>query len=443
MAASAPDYPNPPRRRDLAVKHATKSALQSIYFTNSLSRWGEGPRDLSARARRALRFFCALHRAGEIGFVGTRAPLAAIVEAMRRANDDEAASITTLKRQIKELAAQGYILTSEGYESGVREIAPHEWVRNKVVVVTLTEKARAIWSSPTSAYGGPNRTNYDLPEAPLGLDKGSSAPAIVVASPNDDKAFAAPSEEPLRGDVSPRDRAETPSRDRSPAAVAVEAPHSRPIAPRDKRADGDRIERTSQATCQDPEKTRPRPRPRGVPPRNRRMVMAALLETIAAVVYGRDRMEKAVRARAALEIAGGATVDPSGVDWDYWISAWPVLTRRERRFWAQTEIVPLLAAPFRSSSGSPASTAQASASASSSSGSPASTAQASASASSSSGSPASTAQASASASSSSGSPASTAQASASASSSFVVDPEIDPKNPFFCNLARILERLKK
>ncbi|MEN6607805.1 MAG: hypothetical protein ABFD60_11215 [Bryobacteraceae bacterium] len=430
MTAVAPDYPNPPRRRDLAVKHATKAALQSIYFTNSLSRWGEGPRDLSARARRALRFFCALHRAGAIGYVGTRAPLAAIVEAMRRANDDEAASVTTLKRQLKELAARGYIITSEGYESGVREIAPHEWIRSKVVVVTLTEKARAIWSLPTSAHGGPNCTGYDFPEAPLGLDKGSSAPAIVVASPDDNKAIATPSEEPLRGDVSPHDRAETPSRDRSPAAVVVEAPHSRPIAPRDKRADGDRIERTSQAACQDPASTtRPRPRPRGVPPRNRRMVMAALLETIAAVVYGRDRVEKAVRARAALEIAGGTTVDPSGVDWDYWLSVWPVLPRRERRFWAQTEIVPLLAAPFRSSSGS------------SSSSSPASNAQASASSSSSS--PASNAQASASSSSSSSSSASNAQASASASSSSVADPEIDPRNPFLANLARILERLKK
>jgi len=316
--------------------------LASISYVISLARWND-PRELSKRAKRVLRFFAALNRSSEIGYQGTRAALAAVAEAVARATE-EACSVSTLERALRELVEAGYLLKAYGFTDNVREIAPKEFIRDRVVVLTLTAKALAIWSCPTPDHKPSICRNDDRPfgasEVPSCLE-GNHARAIEDAPPDRDVASSGDNEEPLRGVAGHRAG--------SAVAVAVTEPRQspRPVAPLAELADGDRLEEASQAVCQRSRTVAPRraPRPSGEAPRARREVVAELLETLAAVTYGRGRLERAVKARAALEMyAGDAALEPSGVDWGYWLAQWPKLTRAERRRWARLEIVPLLAA---------------------------------------------------------------------------------------------------
>ena len=397
-AISAADHhpSNPPRRTDLAHKHATKSQLRSIYFVESLNRW-ELPRELSARARRCLRFFCALHRAGGYGYVGTRAPLAAVADAIRDANDGEACSVKTLERGRKELVAKGYLVESYGFE-GVREIEPNVWIRDRVVLLTTTRKARDLWSRTSDHKATKSRTN-ESPNPPDFKNQGSSARAHAL---EDDPTRRFSNEVSLRDDVAPRDHAEAVDELPTEPVVAVEEPRPspRPIAPRDKRADGDRHEVASQEPCQPPRPRRPE-RPVSLPPRARRVVVEAILRCLEAVTRDRadEHLSRFIRARAAHEIATGRW--DSGIDWDFWVACWSGMRQPAKRWWARRELVPLLS---RTSSSPAASTV----------------------------SPSRT----------SSSPAAST-VSPSRPSSENLEGEIDPSNPFSAHLSRILGRLEK
>ncbi len=347
MSSAALLCPNPPRRGDLAFRHAEASAFRSVRYVISLVRWSS-PRDLSKRARRVLRWFVALHRGGPVGYLGTRGPLDALADAIADATE-EACSRSTLERAIRELVELGYLLKSYGYGHTGRQLAPDLYVRDRIVVLTLTERARALWGPmPTPDHKASDCQAYDRgspSEAPS--FEGSSARAIDVASPDRDVASEAPHEEPGR-----------PSGPRGRAAAPVEPRHSpRTLAPLAQLADGDRLEETSQAVCQPSARltSRPTPRPSGSGPVSRRETVDALLETLRAVCYGRGRLEALVIARAAFELTAGAAAaeEGSGIDWDYWLARWPQLERAERRRFARSELVPLLvpaATPARSSS---------------------------------------------------------------------------------------------
>lgn len=346
MSSQAVSCPNPPRRGDLAWRHAEASSFRSVRYVISLVRWSS-PRDLSKRARRVLRWFIALHRSGPVGYLGTRGPLDALADAIAEATE-EACSRSTLERGIRELVELGYLLKSYGYGHTGRQLGPDLYVRDRIVVLTLTERARALWGPmPTPDHKASDCQTYDRgspSEAPS--FEGSSARAIDVASPDRDVAYATSTEEPLRGTAGPRGRA---------AASTEPRTSPRPVAPLAELADC--LEGDSQAVCQPPARlaSRPTPRPSGSGPVSRRETVAAMLETLRAVCYGRGRLEALVIARAAFELT--ARLSPgepgSGIDWDYWLARWPQLERAERRRFARAELVPLLvpvASPARSSS---------------------------------------------------------------------------------------------
>lgn len=347
MSSAALLCPNPPRRGDLAFRHAEASAFRSVRYVISLVRWSS-PRDLSKRARRVLRWFVALHRGGPVGYLGTRGPLDALADAIADATE-EACSRSTLERAIRELVELGYLLKSYGYGHTGRQLAPDLYVRDRIVVLTLTERARALWGPmPTPDHKASDCQAYDRgspSEAPS--FEGSSARAIDVASPDRDMATV-PVEEPLRGVAGPRAG--------SAVAVAVKEPRQspRPVAPLAELAD--RLEGDSQAVCQPSARltSRPTPRPSGSGPVSRRETVSAMLETLRAVCYGRGRLEALVIARAAFEMSARLSPDEegSGLDWDYWLARWPQLTRAERRRFARAELVPLLVPVAKSASSS-------------------------------------------------------------------------------------------
>ena len=383
MASKAVICPphNPPRRKNYAVKHAEAAAIGAIYFVISISRWTI-PQGLSERAKRVLRFFCALNRHGGIGYLGTRAALGAVADGVRRATEEKC-SVKTLQRAIAELVRAGYLLKSDGYAETARELAPDEWIRNKVVVLTLTAKALELWSEvhcPTSAHGGTKCPSNDLPDASPCL--GESTARDCAASSDRDEARVSSSAGSRADGARPRAG--------SAVAVAVTEPRQspRPVAPLATLADG--LEGGAQATCQ-PTAIPPRrpPRPHGAPPRPLELTVREILEALRAVVFGRGRLEDAVLERARLELLGLADGPLSGVEWSYWLAVWPILKRSERRFWARRELVPLLSRPSSSSS----------------------------------------------------SPAASSRPSSS-SSSPAPDEELDPSNPFAASYLRILERLR-
>lgn len=321
----------PPVRKDLAWRHATEADLERIHSTIDLNRWRD-PRDLNCREARALRFFCALHRCGRVGYVGTRASYGAIGAAMVRVMH-EPASRATVIRAVNGLIAKGYIERARGYGDRVREVAPGEFARELRAVLTLTEKARGIWSLSHTSSPVSKSNGYDLPSPlPPSQEKGGERPerSVYDASPAASAAPNVSNEESRADDVQPRGR---------PAPASPEPRQSaRPVAPLATLADGDAFEETSQAACQ-------RERARflsGTRPTSRGRAVAALLATLTSLTRFAGREGRAVCARAAAEMAGRSDAAPSGVDWGYWIARWPEMVRGERFRWARAEILPLL-----------------------------------------------------------------------------------------------------
>lgn len=339
MGSTAKSTQNPPPvRKDLAWRHATESDLERIHSTIDISRWRE-PRDLHHREARLLRFLCALHRCGRVGYVGTRASYTAIGAAMSRVMH-EPASRSTVIRAANGLIRKGYLERSRGFGARVREVAPGEFAREILAVLTLTEKARAIWGSAHTSPQVSKRNGYDLPSPlPPSQEKGGERPerSVKDASPVASAALNVSTEESRADDVQPRGR---------PAPASPEPRHSaRPVAPLATLADGDAFEETSQAACQ---RERERERARflsGTRPTSRHVAISAVLATLSNLTKFAGREGAAVCARAAAEMAGRSDAEPSGVDWGYWIARWPEMVRAERFRWARAEILPLLKRP--------------------------------------------------------------------------------------------------
>ena len=336
----------PPVRRDLAWRHATEIDLQRITFTIDLSRW-RTPDDLSNRAVRVLRFFAALHRCGRVGYVGTRASYAAIGAAMHRAQH-EAASRSTVIRGVNELIEAGYLERGKGRGDRVRQIGPHEYVREQLAVLTLSPAARALWSDRAPAHVSlpvSYCNGYNLPrQAPPPTRGGEPSPerSDEIASPDASAVAAVSDAEPASaGGVEHRDG----------AAVALGEPRSaRHVASLATLAERSRSEaEPAQAPCRRERFAAPSL------PHARRVVAAAIISTLAEVTRKLGREGEALVSRAEAEIAGRSDSPPSQVEWGYWIARWPGLPRDSRKWWARREIVPLLRSrlPSRSPSSSP------------------------------------------------------------------------------------------
>jgi len=343
MGSTARLTPTPPIRADLAWRHATESDLQSVDWTIPIARWRKmldaagGGGGLSHRALRVLRFYCALHRAGRVGYVGTRASYAAIGAAVRLTTD-EAASRSTVIRGVNELRAAGLLDVTRGRGDRVRQIAPGEYIREPIAVITLTATARAIWSerpalahtvAPVSSCNGYNSPR-ELPD-PLQGREATPETRIKDASPTASAVPSTSNAEPASAGVEHRDG----------GAVALAEPRqsARPVAPLAALADIERPEvGAGQGACQ-------RQRLRftsSTRPTNRGIAVSAMLSTLASLTRFGGRDGAALVARAKAEIAGRSDAEPSGVAWDYWIARWPELVRAERFRWARCEILPLL-----------------------------------------------------------------------------------------------------
>lgn len=310
--ASGSSSSTPPTRRDLAWRHATETDLARIKYTNDVGRWRELPPEVSSRAARVLRFFAALHRLGRTGYVGTRASYAAIGAAVKRATR-EPCSRSTAIRAVNELVALDLLDRSRGFGDRVREIGPGEYVREPLAVLTLTDKARSIWTdAPTVSHISPqvSKSNgYNLPsQLPRSPKSGEARldPTSEIASPSCTAAPHVSNAESRTDDADPAT---------APAVAAAEPRRSaRPVAtlaalaclerPEDgaRQAAGQRLRFTS-----------------GTRPTTRAAAVAALLATL-------DRVTRRIPsgakwcARAAAEIAGSWRGAPCGVDWNYWIA---------------------------------------------------------------------------------------------------------------------------
>jgi hypothetical protein len=328
MGSTARPILSPPVRRDLAWRHATETDLERISYTIDLSRWRE-PRDLSKRGARVLRFFAALHRCGRVGYVGTRASYAAIGAAISRATH-EAASRSTVIRACDELRDQGYLDRDRGRGARARQVGPHEWIREPLAVLTLTDRARALWgSAPPSSHPSlpvSKCNGYALPEEPS--VEGIPARDVVDASPSTSAAASVSTEEPASAGVEPR----------GVAARVEPRPSARPVAPLAQLADGEPVEVDEHAACQVGRSRFPS----GTRPASRHLAVSAILSTLASLSRFAGREGAALVARAKAEIAGRSDGPPSGIAWDYWIAKWPELAREERFRWARAEILPAL-----------------------------------------------------------------------------------------------------
>jgi len=356
MGSTARCIQKPPIRRDLAWRHATETDLERISYTIDLSRWrvprdgdgddgdGGGGGRLSNRAIRVLRFFAALHRCGRVGYVGTRASYAAIGAAISRVTS-EAASRSTVIRGVNELVARDLLARARGRGDRVRQLGPHEYIREPLAVLTLTDRARALWGAPPSSHLSTpvsKRNGYALPEEPsvegIPARDVPTSPIITATLGAEDNAES-------RADA--LDPAAAPA-----AAVAVPRPSARPVAPLAQLADGDRDEMDEHAACQG----RRSRFPSGTRPASRHLAVSALLSTLASLSRFSGREGAALIARAKAEIAGRSDGPPSGVAWNYWIAKWPELAREERFRWARAEMLPALRSSRASGSPPPAST---------------------------------------------------------------------------------------
>jgi DNA-binding MarR family transcriptional regulator len=328
MGSTARCIPTPPTRSDLAWRHATESDLERISYTIDLSRWRE-PRDLSKRGARVLRFFAALHRCGRVGYVGTRASYAAIGAAIARATH-EAASRSTVFRACDELREKGYLDRSRGRGARSRQVGPHEWIREPLAVLTLTDQARALWgAAPRSSHPSPpvsDCNGYALPEEPS--IEGIPARDVVDASPSTSAAASVSTEEPASAGVELRG-----------VAARIEPRQSaRPVAPLAQLAGENLDELDEHAACQVGRSRFPS----GPRPASRRLAVSALLATLGSLTRFSGREGAALVVRAKAEIAGRSDGPPTGIAWDYWIAKWPELAREERFRWARSEILPAL-----------------------------------------------------------------------------------------------------
>jgi len=337
--------PAPPRGRpDLTWRHATESDLNRLSYTITATRW-PGFAGLSPRAARVLWIYVALYRIGRIGYQGTRASHGAIAAAVRRCTG-QAGSLSTVERGLRELVAAGWLSKAASFGRSGRQIttgaSAGRWMRDPLCVYTLTEAARLELSGNVSHPPSTCPSVVLRKEVSL---KPTSARARAVATDAD-------ADEPSKAE-SPQGVDGSELRGLA-AAVEAPRPSPRPVAQaRGARHAGQDGE--PQRPCQARKRGKPRTLHRDTKPATRREAIALILATLEAETNRGARGGRLARARAALELAGGALPgEASGIGWDYWIARWPELTRDERRSRARAELIPLLVdAARRADRGSP------------------------------------------------------------------------------------------
>lgn len=336
-----------PRRRDLSVRHAGIEVCRGIVYPQYVSRWAPGM-CFSRQLIEMLNWYCALHRSSKVGYLGTMVPQDALVDILAHALN-HSYSRRTLQRVQNEGVAKGVFVRSETYSAHVRQAKDGSWCRDKVVVISLTEKVRALWSYPTPDYARSTWPTFDPPSGDGAIfNKDEPRTRDRSGCADRDEAEGTSTEEPLRGDAGHRSRTEASSGARAaPAAADQESRRSpRLVAPLATLADGDRMEGTTQPACQRaPEWSRKvQLRPRGAPPRARMEAQLAILRTLRVCTYDRGRLEELVIARAKAEMDPWyAGADASGIDWDYYLANWLALDKKERKRLARNELIPRLA----------------------------------------------------------------------------------------------------
>ena len=268
---------NGPRRKDVSWRYATEANLECFDYTISLGRWTK-PEDLSKRAVRVLRFFAALNRTGKHGFKGTRCRLKALAAAIRRATD-EACSVSTLQRALKELSENEYTDISHVYGNNIIMYGGRKR-REQIDLITLTPKATNLWSSHTR----PHRSKCHTPE---GTKPDSSNQSYVctrnsVNLKSNDKVSALP--------------AKQSKPEPQPNTIAPSTP-------------------TNREGLYTPAGTR-----------------RAILQYIACFLKYQGRLGKVILARISIELGEGAAYreERSGYDWNKLVKAWWRLKQHQR-----------------------------------------------------------------------------------------------------------------
>lgn len=289
-------------RKDLSWRHATETDLDRISHIQTITRWGRPPEGMSKRAARVLGFFAALNRLGTFGYRGTRCCQAALARAVSRATN-EAASIPTIQRALAELVKGGFLTRGTAYGKP-RRMMPDVWQREPIRVYTLTETAVSIWSKPT---------------------KVASLPTYIKREP-----FRS-SELKFQENFKP-ERAHTREQD-VVSNVTNKGRKNEMTNSRDLTSEGESYEGKQE------QKSRPS-RFVGISERCPSAARKRLLQDLCNIVAGRGRMGKVIAAKAALCLSDPS--QKSGVDWQYWLTRWPMMTRGERMHALRTEIVPVM-----------------------------------------------------------------------------------------------------
>jgi hypothetical protein len=322
------------KRQNLAHSHATETHLERLFFSICLGAWGV-PADLSDRGVRLLQALCALNRGGSVGWIGTRCTLAALGAFVRRVVGG-AASVSTVQRMIADLKAAGFVSVGHYGGGAPREIwvrgGGTRWVRDQRVVLTLTDRALALWSGGPAYSSTPKSkcTRDDLSSvlsSPLrveDLETPVQVGASVVVSAPPVALTGAVVDRPIVVD-------RTVEREACKPRGAVEI--DRTIGEFEHLQDAESVRKVGAKSG--------RSVIRGTPPTTRKTAARAILAALIVALENHGRSGKRAIAVAALELAD-PRAESSGVPWGYWIAKWGGMSPSERRSVCRSTLFPML-----------------------------------------------------------------------------------------------------
>lgn len=284
-----------PKRPKAFLRYATESDLDRIEYVKSINHL-PGLRDLKPRARRFLAFLYALRKTGRTGYEGTSCCQQALASAVKRATG-EAFSLTTLKRADAELLKEGLIEKDSLDMQRFIQCGPDHGVRTQLCIYKLTDKALDILegtkrNSSDNCTHSPNRTTLDRKRSDL--KNQNPAPAR-----NDNKEQPA---KPRQSDLIP------------PKMPPVKNVHS--SGQSGNGFDGET--------------------------RNRKAAKNRILHQLAHYTRFKGHEGKLIVRRAEMELRGDVPrgMKCSGVDWEYWIGKWRLMSKEELRHVVLRKLIP-------------------------------------------------------------------------------------------------------
>lgn len=305
-------------RKNLAFVHADDQHLGRFFYGVTLTAFGSVPADLSLAEVTLLTAWAVLSRAGELGFIGTKASAGAVCAFVGRVVPRARMGRSTYFNTLAGLVAKGYAVRST-YGGGRPRLVyearnPDEcdvWKRDQRTVVTFTERALALWSCPTLAPVSIPVQKLVTDKFPRVLDKNQETPARARVDVGESSA--------LQGavKVSPVATLEIV---RSPALAQAERPKGQARKARARGTGGGGPSR----------------------PSTRAAMVRAILACVVFCTAKKGRVGKAACARAALELADPRLWATSAVAWDHWFAAWGRMTQAEQRRAVRAEIIPVL-----------------------------------------------------------------------------------------------------